>query len=120
MLGCTRALWLNWSDVQGSTDAEKYAAYVRAANETFGCHFIDLYKDFFENAMAYALESGYFTDKSAAELEEMEELLAQHILPAEFSYDGSHQNDVHLNEAGYQVVGMLVFDRLKRLNYIEK
>ena len=118
VLGSTHSLFNNWSDVQGSTLTEKYNFYRRKCFEAFGNHFIDLYNDFFEHALEYSLESGYFTDKSESELEQMENLLNQHIIPAEFSYNKSSQGDVHLSEEGYHVIAMLIFDKLKRLNYI--
>jgi hypothetical protein len=46
--------------------------------------------------------------------------LAQHIVPAEFSYDGAHEGNVHLNKEGYYVVAKLVYDRLVTLKYISK
>lgn len=118
VLGSTHALFNNWADVQGSTLDQKYEYYRRKCFEAFGNHFIDLYKDFFEHALEYSLESGYFTDKSESELEQMENLLNQHIIPAEFSYNKSSQGNVHLSEEGYHVIAMLIFDKLKRLNYI--
>ena len=117
VIGATRPLWNNWSDITG-TDAEKYQKYVEKANEEFGVRFIDLYKDFFQNALPYALSAGYFSDKTAEELQSMRALLNQHIIPAEFSYDNAHQGDIHLNKAGYYVMAKLIYDRLIELNYI--
>lgn len=117
VIGATRPLWNNWSDITG-TDAEKYQKYVEKANEEFGVRFIDLYKDFFQNALPYALSAGYFSDKTTEELQNMRTLLNQHIIPAEFSYDNAHQGDVHLNKAGYYVMAKLIYDRLIELNYI--
>ena len=48
----------------------------------------------------------------------MKALLDQHIIPPEFSYNGTSQGNVHLSEEGYQVIAMLIFERLKCLSYI--
>lgn len=118
ILGSTHALWNSWSDVTGTTDAEKYIKYKNACMKELGNHWINLYDLFFEHALAYALESGYFTDATQGELDAMQALLEQHIIPAQFSYDGESQGNVHLSEAGYHVIAMLIFERLKCLSYI--
>ena len=117
VLGSTSPLFRYWSDITGDND-QKYATYKRKCLENFGLHFIDLYDEFSRHAMDYTLEAGYFSDKTTEEINEMRTKLSNHIIPAEMSYDGQHENDVHLNEAGYYVIGRLVFERLKRLNYI--
>ena len=118
ILGPTHALWdYRWQDVTG-TSAEKYQKYKTASYNKFGVHFIDLYQLFFENAMAYCLEAGYFSDKTPEEIASMEALLNAHVIPKEFSYDGNHQGDVHLSREGYYVIARLIFDRLKNLKYI--
>ena len=120
IIGSTIAIWEDWSDITGLNSAEKYADYKAKTYDAFGIHFLDLYTDFFDHALSYALAAGYFSDLSSEELAQMETLLLQHILPAEFSYDGEHQGNVHLNEAGYHVIALLLLDRLKRLDYIPK
>ena len=117
ILGCTHPFFNNWSGVEGNTFNEKYSYYKRKCLEAFGNNFIDLYDEFSRHALDYALSSGYFSNKTSEELETISNLLQQHIIPADFTVS-NNQNDVHLNEAGYQVIALLIFDRLKRLNYI--
>jgi len=117
MVGSTHPIWNNWDGITGDTAAEKYQMYLREMNLAFGVHFIDMYKEWFEHAMEYSLEAGYWTDKTQAELEEMEALLAQKIIPSEFTGDGT-EGDVHLSIEGYYVFAKLIFERLKMLNYL--
>lgn len=103
--------------VDGSTTEEKYNNYRTQMLNAFGEHFIDMYREFFMHAMDYALDSGYFAKKTEAEITAIREKLANKVVPAEFTVDGTEGN-VHLNEAGYHVVAMLIYDRLKVLQYI--
>jgi len=116
-IGCQNALFQYWSDLTG-TVAEKYEAYSAACTEQMGVHFVDLYQEFYTVAMKYALEGGYFSDKTAEELAAMETLLSQKTMPAEFSYDNAHEGNVHLNAAGYYVIARIIYNRLLALNYI--
>lgn len=120
VLGCTHPIFEKWGDVSGETTEEKYMTYRRACLENFGIHFIDLYDEFARHGIDMALESGYFKDKTAEELGGMREKLANHIVPKEFIFNKKDENDVHLSEEGYQVIAMLIFERLKLLGYIDK
>lgn len=117
-IGCQNALFNYWSDVIGSTIAEKHEYYADACNAQMGLHFVDLYNEFYPVAMEYALDGGYFTDKTQSEIEAMEDLLSQKIMPAEFSYDGAHQGNVHLGKVGYYVMARIIYNRLVALNYV--
>ncbi|MEE0867841.1 MAG: hypothetical protein UIL37_06030 [Clostridia bacterium] len=117
ILGSTHALWEKWADLTG-TEEEKYEKYKRKCMEAFGVHFIDLYDCFARHALDYALSAGYYSDKTEAELEDMRTKLSNHIIPAEMTFNGEAEGDVHLSEEGYHVIAMLVFTRLKALNYI--
>lgn len=44
--------------------------------------------------------------------------MPQRIVPAELSYNGQNRGDVHLSMEGYHIIGQLLFERLKELNYI--
>ena len=118
VLGSHINIWHTWNDLIGTTDAEKHADFKTKSTQRFGMRFIDLYDDFFAHALDYCLAAGYFSDKTQAELDAMEATLEQHIVPAEFSYDGQHEGNVHLNREGYYVIAKLVFDRLKAIHYI--
>ena len=118
VLGSHINIWHTWNDLTGTTDAEKHADFKTKSTRRFGIHFIDLYDDFFAHALDYCLAAGYFSDKTQEELDAMEAKLEQHIVPAEFSYDGQHEGNVHLNREGYYVIAKLVFDRLKAIHYI--
>lgn len=118
VLGSHINIWHTWNDLTGTTDAEKHADFKTKSTQRFGMRFIDLYDDFFAHALDYCLAAGYFSDKTQAELDAMEAKLEQHIVPAEFSYDGQHEGNVHLNREGYYVIAKLVFDRLKAIHYI--
>ena len=118
ILGCTNPIWNNWSDVIGTTDAEKYEYYKSEVRKAFGIHYIDLYDEFYRHALDYCLAYGFFTDKTEQELTAMRTLLNNHVMPAEFSYDGQHQGNVHLSREGYYVVALLIFNRMKDLKYI--
>lgn len=118
IIGSTHSIFTNWNDVQGNNTQEKYENYAKRCLNEFGYNFIDLYKLFFENAMNYALDGGYFTDKTQEEITSMQNLLDQKIIPAEFSYDNNSQGNVHLNRIGYYVVARLIFERLTQLNLI--
>lgn len=119
VLGCTHPIFENWSDVTGETTEEKYMKYRRACVENFGIHFIDLYDEFSRHGVDMALESGYFKDKTKDEIECMHKKLASHIIPKEFTYNKTDENDVHLSEEGYHVIAMLIFERIKLLGYID-
>ncbi|MBQ8510556.1 MAG: SGNH/GDSL hydrolase family protein [Clostridia bacterium] len=120
VLGATHALWNRWADVPGETPEEKYAYYRRAAMERFGVHFIDLYDEFARRGLDLALSGGYFADKSAEELAEMRDKLSAHTIPAAFTYNKEADGNVHLSEEGYHVIGLLLFERMKLLGYLEK
>ena len=120
ILGCTHPLFKQWSDIEGSSGDEKYEFYKRKCYEAFGTHFIDLYDEFARHAMDIALKAGYFSDKSPEEIENMRTLLANHTIPAEFSYDKNSPGNVHLSEEGYHVIGVLLYERLRQLGYIPK
>lgn len=117
VLGCTHALFNNWADIEGDTLADKFKYYHRKCTERFGPRFIDLYDEFARHGLDYAISAGYLQDESEEAIEEMRVKLSAHIIPGQFCYDGNDGN-VHLSEAGYHVVAMLVFERLKLLNYI--
>jgi lysophospholipase L1-like esterase len=118
VIGSTIAIWEYWNDITGSTSAEKYQMYRNKAAEKFGNRFLDLYDLFFGHALDYCLAAGYYTDKTAEELAAMEDLLEQHILPAEMSYDYAHEGNVHPSKEGYYVIAKLIYDRLIALKYI--
>jgi len=117
VLGATHALWNNWSDTAGE---DAYRHYRRACYEAFGVHFIDLYDEFARHGLDMALEKGFFADLSEQRIGQMRELLLQHIIPAEFSYNKEKQGDVHLSEEGYYVIARLLTERMKRLGYLER
>lgn len=119
VLGSTHLLCSTWSDVTGSSAAEKWEMYHRACVNAFGNRFIDLYFEFPLHAVQIALDSGYWTDKTTDQLVGIQTKLNNHIIPGDLTVDGTEGN-VHLNEVGYQIIATLVFDRLKRLNYISK
>lgn len=118
ILGCTHALFNQWEDVEGSDVEEKHKYYIRICYEEFGIHFIDLYDEFSRHAMDIVLDAGFFSDKSEEDILRMRELLSNHTIPAEFSYDGNSEGSVHLSIEGYHVIGFLLYERLKQLNYI--
>lgn len=118
IIGCHIAIWEEWADITGSTADEKYADYRKKCYDKFGFRFIDLYDLWFRHALDYCLDAGYFSDKTQAELDAIAAKLEQHIVPAEFSYDGQHEGNVHLNREGYYVIAKLIFDRLKAIHYI--
>ena len=118
VLGCTHPIFENWSDVSGETTEEKYIKYRRACLENFGIHFIDLYDEFARHGTDMALKAGYFKDKTAEEISCMRKKLANHIIPKEFVYNKTDENNVHLSEEGYHIIAMLIFERLKLLGYI--
>ncbi len=117
VLGSTHALFERWSDIEGATGEEKYRNYRRKCMVRFGFRFIDLYDEFSRHGVDYAISAGYFRDVSEEEIETMRNKLAAHLLPGAFCYNGI-DGDVHLSEAGYHVIAMLIFQRLKLLNYI--
>ena len=117
IIGSTHAIFRFWNDLEGTLE-EKYAQYRRTCFEKFGLHFVDLYEEFYKFAMDYALEDGYFAELSEEKISEMRELLEEHTIPTEFSYDKKSQGNVHLSEEGYHVIARILFERLKRLNYI--
>lgn len=119
ILGSTHLLCSTWSDVTGSSADEKWNTYHRACIEAFGNKFIDLYYEFPIRAVQIALDSGYWADKTTAQIQAIQAKLDAHIMPSELTVDGVEGN-VHLNEVGYHIIGTLVFERLKRLNYIQK
>lgn len=112
-----RSMFTCWYDMTGSTDSEKYAEFKDMANATFGGYLLDLYDLWYRYALDYAQASGYLTDLTTAQEEEIRTKLANHVTPAEFTYNNTDA-ETHLNEAGYQVVAMLIIQRLKALNFI--
>ena len=116
VLGATNALFNWWSDLTGTIE-QKYAEYKERATKELGLHFIDLYGEFSRHGVDLALSAGYLTDLTSEEIATMRQKLENHIMPSEFTVNGT-ENNVHLNEAGYHVIAMLVFERLKLLNYI--
>lgn len=118
VMGSTHAIFEKWADVPGETKEEKYKNYRRACVENFGMHFIDLYDEFSRKGLDIALEAGYFKDKTDEQKEAMREKLKNHIIPAEFVYNKTDENDVHLSEEGYHVIATLIFERMKLLGYL--
>lgn len=118
VLGCTHPIFEKWSDVLGENADEKYTNYRRACIENFGMHFIDLYDEFSRHGLDIAVESGYFKDLDEDHLKSIREKLQCHIIPSEFVYDKTSENDVHLSEEGYHVIATLVFERMKLLGYL--
>lgn len=117
VLGCTHSLFERWSDIEGMTSEEKYKDYRKKCMERFGFRFIDLYDEFSRHGVDYAIAAGYFQDVSKEEIQAMRDKLSAHTIPGKFCYNGS-EGDVHLSEAGYHVIAMLIFERLKLLSYI--
>ncbi len=118
VMGSTHAIFEKWADVPGETKEEKYKNYRRACVENFGMHFIDLYDEFSRKGLDIALEGGYFKDKTDEQKASMREKLKKHIIPAEFVYNKTDENDVHLSEEGYHVIATLIFERMKLLGYL--
>lgn len=117
IIGCTHLIWNDWADVIGIDNAAKYAYYLRKCREAFGIHFLDLRDLFYRHAVDYALAAGYLSDLTSGEIIAVRANMTNKVMDGAFTYDGS-TNNVHLNEAGYHVIGLLLFDLLKRLNYI--
>ena len=118
VLGATHACWNNWSDMTEEDPAARYQAYRRACYTAFGVHFIDLYDEFSRHGLDLALEGGYFAETPAERLTDMRALFADHIIPAEFSYNKESQGNVHLSGEGYYVMARLIAERMKRLGYL--
>ena len=116
ILGTYSPIWRSWSDLTG-TATQKDATYRRKCLEAFGVNWIDLYTEFSQHALEYALSAGYFSDMTEAEKEGIKELLDTMHIPGQFTYNGT-QDNVHLNEVGYHVIAMIVYYRLQSLNYI--
>lgn len=106
-----------WYDMTGTTTAEKYAEFLREVNSKFGIYHVDMYALWYEHALEYALASGYLTDLTTEQKTAIQNKLDNHIIPAEFTYNNT-EGQAHLNEIGYQVVAMIIFDRLKRVSFI--
>lgn len=119
VLGSTHAFFEKWTDLPGESIDEKYKNYRRACMENFGMHFIDLYDEFSRHGLDIAIEAGYFKDLSEEQIKTIRQKLSNHIIPAEFVYDKTSENDVHLSEEGYHVIATLVFERLKMLGYLD-
>lgn len=118
VLGSTHAIFEKWKDIPGANKEEKYKNYRRACLENFGIHFIDLYDEFSRHGLDISLNGGYFRDLSEEQKEGISQKLEQHIIPAEFAYNKTNENDVHLSEEGYYVIATLVFERMKLLGYL--
>lgn len=112
-------LWNAWPDVPGETPDKKYAYYRRAALERFGMHFVDLYDEFPLRGMDLMLEGGYLTDKTPEEIAIMREKMANHIIPAEITYNYLADREVHLSVEGYHIIASLVAERMKLLGYLD-
>ena len=111
-------LWNVWPDVPGETPEEKYAYYRRAALERFGMHFVDLYDEFPLRGMDLMLDGGYLADKTPEEIAIMREKMANHIIPAEITYNYLADKEVHLSVEGYHIIASLVAERMKLLGYL--
>lgn len=116
ILGGHTPIWNNWSDLSG-TSAEKYNTYKRACLEKFGVNWIDLYAEFSQHALEYAIEGGYFTDLTEAQKTQIQSELNDKHIPGEFTYNGN-DDDVHLNRIGYYVFAKIIYYRLIALNYV--
>ena len=112
-------LWNVWPDVKGETPEEKYAYYRRAALERFGIHFLDLYEELPLRGMDLILEGGYLADKTEEEIAVMREKMANHIIPAEITYNYLSDKEVHLSVEGYHAIAMLLAERLRLLGYLD-
>lgn len=112
-----RSMFTAWYDMTGSTAEEKYAEFKEKANTTFGIYLLDLYDLWYRYALDYAQESGYLTDLTEEQETAIRTKLANHVIPAEFTYNNT-EGETHLNKAGYQVVAMLVAERIKVLGYL--
>lgn len=118
MIANNHPLWNVWQDVEGDTPEEKYAFYRRAALERFGMHFVDLYEEFPIRGLDLILSGGYLADKSPEELAAMREKLKEHIIPAEITYNGLADKEVHLSVEGYHAIACLLAERMKLLGYL--
>lgn len=112
-----RAMFTAWYDMTGTTAEEKYAEFKAKANTTFGIYLLDLYDLWYRYALDYAQASGYLTDLTVEQEAAIRTKLADHVIPAEFTYNNT-EGETHLNEAGYQVVAMLIIERMKALGYL--
>lgn len=119
VLGCTHAIFEKWADLPGDNKEEKYNNYRRACMENFGIHFIDLYDEFSRHGLDIAVEAGYFKDLNEEQKEIIRQKLEGHIMPSEFVYDKTSEDNVHLSEEGYHVIATLVFERMKLLGYLD-
>lgn len=117
VIGCTHRIWNDWSDVTGTTADEKDVFYKRSCVDVFGLHFIDMYTDFYNHAVAYAAEGGFLEGKTSAQIEAIQTNCNNHVMDSVFTADGT-EGSVHLSSAGYYVFARIVFNRLKQLNYI--
>ena len=118
VLGSTHAIFEKWSDISGENENEKYNNYRRACVENFGIHFIDLYDEFSRHGLDIAVEAGYFKDLAEEQINVIRQKLESHIIPPEFVYNKTSENNVHLSEEGYHVIATLVFERMKLLGYL--
>ena len=119
VLGCTHAIFEKWADLPGDNKEEKYNNYRRACMENFGIHFIDLYDEFSRHGLDIALDAGYFKGLNEERKEVIRQKLESHIMPPEFVYDKTSEDNVHLSEEGYHVIATLVFERMKLLGYLD-
>lgn len=117
VIGCTHRIWRDWSDVIGATDEEKNAYYKRACIDAFGLHFIDMYTDFYNHAVKYAMDGGFLEGKTDAEIAAIQANCDNHVMDAVFCANNV-EGSVHLSNAGYYVFARIVFNRLRSLNYI--
>ncbi len=120
VIGAPLPVWNSWSDISGETDAEKYECYKSACLDAFGTHFVNLREDFYNCGMDYALEAGFFADKTQEEISEMREKMRNKITPAAFTCDKKSENNAHLSHEGYYVMAKIIYLRLMLLGYMEK
>lgn len=118
IVGPHRSFFNKSSFVSGADKDERYANYKSRMQAEFGDHFLDLYTDWYENALPIARANGIYTDLSDADINRIQDKLNNRIIPSEFTYNGS-ENNVHLNKAGYTVIAQLVYNKMVSLGYIK-
>ena len=118
IVGPHRSFFDKASFVSGADKNERYANYKLRMQSEFGDHFLDLYTDWYGNALPVARSNGIFTDLSDDDLNRIQDKLNNRIIPSEFTYNGS-ENNVHLNRAGYTVIAHLVYNKMVSLGYIK-
>ena len=104
--------------VPGYTTYERYKYFINRMKDEFGNHFIDMYSDWYKNALSVALANGYFNDLTDSQIDIIQNKLNNHIVPAEYAYNHK-ENNVHLNKIGYTVLAHIVYERLNMLGYLK-